>query len=210
MSDSHSFPSSEEGLCLHLRLCELDPHATAEVCRAFIGPLLDWLQGRFRNADPHQQETAVHETIFSYVRQPQQYDPSQMDLAAFLRMSARRDLLNLLRREQRHHQGRVPWNDVELAALGGNISGSDEGPLELLERQEQAAVARALLQRVEEKLTEPERRAFRLLLDGERRTPAFAAALGLGDLLPKEQEREVKRFKDRIKVRLKRGGDSHG
>jgi RNA polymerase sigma-70 factor (ECF subfamily) len=51
---------------------------------------------------------------------------------------------------------------------------------------------------------EAEERAFRLWLEGERQTQAFADALGLGDLPPEEQQREVKRFKDRLIKRLRR------
>jgi DNA-directed RNA polymerase specialized sigma24 family protein len=210
MSDTHVFfPPPEEGLTLHLRLGEMDPHAVAEVFQAFLVPLLRWLEARWRTADPHFLETAAHDALRGYVQRPQQYDPTRMDLAAFLRMSARRDLFNLLRSERRHHRGRVHWDDVELALQRGNISRSDECPADRLEREEQAALAQALLERIAEQLSEPERAGLRLMLEGERSTPVFAAALGRSDLPPLEQEREVKRFKDRIKARLKRGGDIH-
>jgi hypothetical protein len=42
------------------------------------------------------------------------------------------------------------------------------------------------------------------MLDGERDSAVFAAALGLGDLPVEEQRLRVKQIKDRIKARLRR------
>ena len=47
---------------------------------------------------------------------------------------------------------------------------------------------------------------WELMGEGERRTAVFARALGLEDRPPGEQEREVKRVKDRIKKRMQRAG----
>jgi hypothetical protein len=48
------------------------------------------------------------------------------------------------------------------------------------------------------------------MLAGERATSAFAEAIGKANLPAAEQEREVKRVKDRVKKRLERGGGKHG
>jgi RNA polymerase sigma-70 factor, ECF subfamily len=203
-----TFPPAEEGLCLHLRLIELDPHAPADVCRAYLAPLLCWLAGRYADVDPHLRETAVHEALLGYARRPGQFDPQRGDLATFLRLAARGDLLNLLRREKRHHTGRVSWSVVELAAEDGNIQWGEEEPSRQMERDENAAAWRALLRSLEDGLGAGERLALGLMLDGERKTEAFAAALGVGGLPAGEREREVKRFKDRMKKRLERGGEA--
>jgi hypothetical protein len=49
-----------------------------------------------------------------------------------------------------------------------------------------------------------ERTALTAWLEGERRTAPLALALGLTDLSPLAQRQEVKRFKDRLRRRLKR------
>jgi hypothetical protein len=49
-----------------------------------------------------------------------------------------------------------------------------------------------------------------LMLDGERKTSAYALALGLKGLPAHEREREVKKVKDRLKKRLARGVPRHG
>jgi hypothetical protein len=55
-------------------------------------------------------------------------------------------------------------------------------------------------------LSEVERRALELLLQGERRNEVFAQECGLAHLPKAERDREVKRLKDRVKARVKRAG----
>jgi hypothetical protein len=59
---------------------------------------------------------------------------------------------------------------------------------------------------VRQACTEAERRVLALMLDGERSSAAYAQVLGITGLPAAEQEREVKRAKDRIKKRLEREG----
>jgi hypothetical protein len=47
-------------------------------------------------------------------------------------------------------------------------------------------------------------KVVQLMADGERRSPTYAALLGLGHLPAAEQAREVKRVKDRLQKRLRR------
>ena len=49
-----------------------------------------------------------------------------------------------------------------------------------------------------------EKRVLPLMQDGERHTSAYAEVLGITQLSPLEQAREVKRVKDRLKKRLER------
>jgi DNA-directed RNA polymerase specialized sigma24 family protein len=204
-----SFPSLDEGLALHRRLQFQDVLAPSDVCAAYLEPLLDWLAGGFPRIEPHLREGAAHEALFDYVQHPDRYDPGRGDLAVYLRMAARADLLNALRREKRHHRGRVAWSAVELGEESGNLSGREEEPLLLLQRGEDAAERERILRSVAEGLTAPERRVLELMVAGERWTALYAEALGLHGLSAEEQEREVKRVKDRIKKRIQRGGRKH-
>jgi hypothetical protein len=52
-----------------------------------------------------------------------------------------------------------------------------------------------------------EERVLALMLDGERKTLAFAQALGIDQLPKKEQKAKVKRLKDKLKKRIERGAD---
>jgi hypothetical protein len=209
MNSPASFPSPEEELGFHLRLCDLDPVATADVCGAYHDPLVFWLEAAFPNVDPHLRQEAVHLALMEYVKQPHRYDPRRGRLALYLRMAARADLSNLLRREQRHHRQRVPWSVVENDPEGGNILGREEEPLVALEREEEASARQTFLESVSERFTPGEKRVLELMLAGERNNSVFAEALGIADWPPEERDREVKKVKDRIKKRLERGGPGH-
>jgi DNA-directed RNA polymerase specialized sigma24 family protein len=204
------FPSPEEGLSFHLRLCNSDPTAPAEFFKAYLVPLGQWLAVAFPTVDEHLRGSAVHDPLIKYVLCPQAYDPRRMDLGAYLRMAARSDLLNLLRDENRHHQKRVPWSVVELGEEGGNLFRREEEPSLQLERAEEEEQRQAFLQSVREGLTEQENQVLELMLAGVRETGAYACVLGITHLPPAEQAQEVKRVKDRIRKRLERGGGQNG
>jgi RNA polymerase sigma-70 factor (ECF subfamily) len=203
------FPSPEEGLALHVRLGGDDPVASAEVCQTYLAPLLGWLGAKYPRLDPHFRQTAAHEALMAYVQRPAGYDPGRGDLGAYLRMAARGDLLNLLRREGRHHNNRSPWPAVEGGEVAGNLSGEDEEPSGKLIKDEEAEACRAFLSDVEQRCTEEERRVLRLMVAGERRNAVYAEAIGVTGLALAEQNREVKKVKDRIMKRLTRGGPKH-
>jgi hypothetical protein len=202
------FPSREEGLVLHLHLCDLNPTAVADVCLAYLNPLLGWLDVKFARVDPHIRQTAAHDALLTYVQKPQSYDHSRGDLASYLRMATRGDLVNLLNKEGKHHQGRVSWDLVEEAAEDGNLQGAEE-PSKLLRRAEENQQWQAFLGSVAEGFMEEERSVLNLMLAGERRTGVYAKAVGIEGLSVAEQEREVKKVKDRIKKRLERGVPGH-
>ena len=203
------FPSPEEGLRLHLLLLGMAPDAPADVCKAYLEPLLHWLGGKAPKVDAELRQTAAHEALIKYFHHPTSYDPGRASLATYLRMAARGDLWNLLRGEARHHLHRVAWSVVEDDEEGGNLSGREEEPVLHLQREEETARGQAFLRSVEARCTEAERRVLELMLAGEREHAVYAGALDVGGLPAAEQEREVKRVKGRLKKRLERGGLKH-
>src|SRR5947209_12676078 len=106
-------PSREEGLRLHRDLCNKIATAPHDFAAAFLPPLLAWLEQRHRQVDQHLRQDAAHTAIVSFVKNPTGYDPSGLDVAGYLRMSAQGDLRNVLQREARHRRGRVSWKVVE-------------------------------------------------------------------------------------------------
>lgn len=192
-------PSDEEGLLLHRQLCdENGPRtATAEFAERFFPFLRCWLAERNPGLDPDLYDEAAGEALVSLFKNPHAYKPTQGSLTAYLKMAAHGDLLNLLRREARHHRGRLPWEGVELDRSTGKYLRGDEDEL---------GAADAVLADMLAGMTAEERRVFDLMRQGERRTVVFAAVLGLTGRSDKEQEKEVKKVKDRIKARLKRAG----
>lgn len=204
-----TFPDACVGLELHGRLLGQDPTVPGQVCVAFLDPLQAWLGRKFPFVDEHLRQGAVHDALVDYLGHPHQFDPARADLGGFLRLVARRDLLNQLRRERRHQELRLAWILVEDGEDGGNLHGGADDPPLLLVREEESAAARQLIQRVREGCSPEERLVLELMLEGERRTEVYARALGLESRPLEEQEREVKCLKDRLKKRIERGGHPH-
>jgi len=200
-----SFPSFEEALHLHLRLQEQDPTAPADVCQAFLTPLLHWLEGKYPHVDPHLRQSAVNDALLNYVQWPDAFKPARLDLAAYLRMAASADCRNAQRQEKRHSRQRIPWNLVELDPQSGNLSGREPEPVVLVQQQEERAAWEFFLDTMKANMSAAEQSVLELMLEGERKTAVFARVLGLENRPAKEQEREVKRGKDRVKKRLERG-----
>ena len=190
----HAFPSAPDALALHRRLLDpADPTASRDLLAAVLDPLEQWLARRSPRVDPHLIQSAAHDAVLDLVRKPEAFEPSKRGLVGFLRMAAARDLANHLAREGRHRLAPLP--DEIVAPAGFDRNESEEAAAELVALAAAAGVA---------DWPEPERRAFELYRGGERATAPLAAALGCADLAVGEQTRLVKRFKDRVNLRLRR------
>jgi hypothetical protein len=209
MAMSACFPPPEEGLRLHLRLLDHAPDAAADVCRAYFEPLLLWMERCAPKLDPDLYLTAASQALINYLKNPTSYDPRRACLTTFLQLAARRDLSNLRRSEHRRHRRLAPWSVVEQGERAGKLYGRDEEPVMYLEHQEEAEQMHSIVESVKASCTAAERRVLELMLAGERDTAVYAEALAVAHLPPAEQEREVKRVKDRLKKRLEREGRTH-
>ncbi len=208
MSTLVCFPPPEQGLHLHTRMLGGDPTAPADVCATYCDPLSAWMEAAFPHDDPHLCREAAGRALFDYVQHPHCFNPQRLDLAAYLRMAARRDLLNLRRGEARHHIRRSPWQVVEEGEEAGNYLQGDPPDLRLV-REEEGAWASDVVRRVRQECSPQEECVLDLMLAGERRTEVFAAAMGLEDLPKPERERQVYRMKERLRKRLQRVGERH-
>ena len=197
MSDSWPDPATAATLCE--RLLAGDPLAPSDFLAAFLDPLVRHLRAWRPNADDHFCITAAEDALLSFLRNPSSYDPGKRSLAGYLRMAARGDFLNAWKKEAKHRQKREVHGTVELVADGGN--GGEEEIADDLPTFDAPNLAAEIAS-----FTPPERTAFELMRGGEKRTPAFAAALGVEHLPADERTREVKRVKDRIIKRLQRAG----
>lgn len=177
-----------------------DQTATGEFFTLTLRPLAVALLRWRPSADPDDAETAATDAILALCKHPERYDPAQLGLPAFLRMIARRRLLNLFDKHRRHHAHRIPWDAVELDTPARNEE--DDDPLPPVSPAAQTVI---------DALNEVDRQLFELMVDGERKTGVYAAVLGITDRPEDEQRREVKKAKDRIKARFKRAvGGSDG
>jgi RNA polymerase sigma factor (sigma-70 family) len=206
-------PSREEEQTLHRRLVEKDPTAPSDLAVAYYEPLICWLvKTNSRKVSREICVEAAGDAIVGLMKSPQSYKPDRgKSLFAYLQMSAQGDLRNCLQREKKHRASSVSLESVELSHGAGKYLGLDDDPSVSLQiREEVEQVERRVLAPVRHGLTERELQALQLLLQGERRTKAVAQALGIDHLSKVQQEAGVKRFKDKMKIRIKRQGGSHG
>jgi hypothetical protein len=188
---------------LHHRLLDGDPTAPHAVMKCMYEPLVHRLaraNPMIWRIDASLVIDVVVDALRSYIKRPRQFRPERGNLFDYLTMSAQGDLRNALARLRREQARVIPFDPVVHDRAAGNIEteGLTEGEL--------AAEYRALreaVQHVRQKLqNDCERKVLDLILDEERRTSVFARALGIQHMPPAQQQREVKRVKDRIKRRI--------
>lgn len=200
-------PSPDYSDPLHERLLNRDPTAPSDLAVAFLEPLITWLTEQNPSIDSHMIAEAGEEAILALIRRPESYKPELATLEAYLRMSARGDLRNLLQRESHLACRREPWTSVELSPKSAEYLGVDDDPsLPMQVAEEKAKRAAGVAPAVRAGLTEPELRVLELMLEGERTTAAFAEAYGIGNLPVDEKRRVIKRIKDKLQKRLDRTG----
>jgi hypothetical protein len=181
-------PSQQEALRLHQRLLEGDAAATADLAAAYLAHLAAWLESTNRGIDPDLCSDAAADAVLALMRNPRSYDPGYLSLEAYLRMSARGDLLNALHKVQKDRETTIPLKCVELSPEAGKYLGRGDDPSLPLQIAEQLReTERAVPASVREGLTEVELRVLDLMLTKERRTAAYADILGIAHLPRKEQ-----------------------
>lgn len=195
-----NWPPNDELLASWERLKD-DPLAGGAFVVLTLAPLTRALTGWRQGIHADNIETAAADAVLWLVKNPDRYDPAKSPLSAFLFHVARCRLINQFAAERRHQLRKIPWDNVEIVLADGNEEMDDDTP----------SFNHPELQAVIASLSDVDRQLLDLMRDGERSTVAFATVMGIADRPADEQEREVKRAKDRIKARLKRAvGGSNG
>ncbi len=206
MASSEDFDDFEQEI--HRRLLDNDPTARSELAGKYLECLLDWLKHKFPSVDQELICNAATDTILDYTLYPSRFNPAKLSLFGYLKMSADRDLRNLLEKEKRktEHQQKL----VE-KILHEVVKPSIDSHKDLLEDsealipEEYGTNQDVIKQIIEEEFpTVIDRKLLQLILDGERRTSVYAEVLGIQDQDDVKQRRSVKQHKDRIKKRLER------
>jgi hypothetical protein len=206
MTDNAPWPAPAHALEMHTRLCEGDPVAPADFAEAFLDCLATWLQRTNARIDPHICDEAAEDAILALIGNPRSFNPQRGTLDAYLRMSARGDLRNLLEKEARHRSRRAGIEAVELSAADRNHLQVIVDPARIVEQAEELATPMRshIPASVRASLNGEEEAVLSLMAEGERKTEAYARILGILHLPPAAQRSEVKRVKDRLKRRLER------
>lgn len=176
-----------------------DPTTFGPFSELVLDPLAAAMARQFPTTDPDEAFSAAVDTLMWFSLNATRYDLARSSLPAYLRMVARGRMLNRRDAERRHREGKIPWDAIEHDVSDRNDPVDDDRP-----SFDSPALRDAIAA-----LSDADRQVVEMMKEGERRTAAFAEVLGFTALPPDEQEREVKKAKDRIKARLKRavGGD---
>jgi hypothetical protein len=200
---------------MYQRLLAGDPVAPSLLAEAFLDQLAEELQRYNPREDPHLCTEAAEDAIISLIKNPRSYDPARgVALLSYLRMSAKGDLQNRIRKERRHSDRRADLAAVEVSPVVGKyLQDGEADPLQILvrweEMREMIAGMPTIPPVVLDGLNEQERAVLELMRRGERRTAAYAQALCIIDLPFAEQQRCAKQVKDRLQKRLQRAGYGH-
>jgi RNA polymerase sigma-70 factor (ECF subfamily) len=203
-------PATQQSL--HEQLLAGDPTAPARVADALFAPLVERLRRAYPRVDLDLVTTAATDAWLSYVRKPGNFDPTKgKTLLGYLKMAAAGDLLNALDRLKRQRKGVQSLDEMQSVAveevLWNKLQTVEEDPLTKLEDREAREQAEAIHGRLDELFPDTtDRQLVELMLANERKTGSYARILGLQHLPKQEQQREVKRHKDRITKRLRRYG----
>ena len=205
-------PTPEKELELHRRLVERDPVAPADLAIAFLNPLIDWLaEHNSHRLDQDYCFDAAVDAFQALAKNPNSFRPDlPKSLFAYLCMSAQGDLRNRLQKEKRRLTRQVSLETFEVSPDDGNYLGREDDPSLRMENSElMDRLNETILAFVRQGLTEEELEVLDLMLEGERKTAVFAQVLRLDHMAKDLQEAEVKKVKDKLKSRIKRGRDTH-
>ena len=192
MSPLTEWPGDGEEEQLLTQLHANTPPAREAITVRFLPLLMRFLARAFPHVDPELRDTAAADAAFAFVLQPNSFDVNRSTLGAYLRMAAKRDLLNLLKQETRARRG-IALGSVEEPVDRRNETRDDEPTWNHPVLVAELAV-----------LDADERVALDLMRDGIRATATFVDRLGLAHLSTQEQAAAVMRLKDRVKRRLTR------
>ncbi|MCC6188200.1 MAG: sigma-70 family RNA polymerase sigma factor [Anaerolineales bacterium] len=196
--------SLNPGLVLHQRLLAGDVTASAEIANAYLEPLIARLRARYGWLDdPHLPDEAAISALWNYLQNPRQYKPEERSLEAYLVMAAYGDLKNELTKRARERKFQGGSQVVELDAPGAEYRVGDDS--ELTVEEQVAILVSPVWAQLDELLPNPvDRKLVQLIMDNVGETAVFSEVLGISGLPSEEQERQVKRHKDRLKKQLRR------
>ncbi len=194
---------SSQLLAIHRRLRDGDRMASDELAELVLDHLVEWVARRYPHTDEQIIWDGVSEAFLDYCARPHQFDERHgVPLDRFLHMASWRNVANTLRNNRRRQA-----HEEKVARTSATLPVELDPVVENLLQQEESAQLQQQEEDFMDLLQDPkDRQILALRLQGERRTEAFAAILGISHLPVEDQRRQVKRAKDRIDKILRRKG----
>jgi DNA-directed RNA polymerase specialized sigma24 family protein len=202
-------PSTDQVNAIYQRLLADEPDAPNDFIELLLDPLIEALCARFPNLPhPDLATDVVIDALLRFVQSPEKYRPERGELWNYLYMDVQGDLRNALAKEQRRQKKEVPFDPVAHDRPDGNTNVEEEVMRRLdFSSLQQGRDAQAILNQLRREIPDPyDWQVVLLMFSGERHTRAFAAVLGIEHLPMVMQRAQVKKTKDRLRLRLKRYG----
>lgn len=198
----------------HERILRGDPVAFAEFCEWALPQLVSFLRAQFPGSESHMHEMIAIDCLLNYRARLQQYNPERLALLAYLRMAARRDMLNEIDKQGRREKRLLSLDDpvIQSRILSTQQLLLDEEPLsEQMQlddwlRQHTGLSSQEIFETLDAEFDPVDQAVLLLMLEGARETERYAQIMGISHLDELSQRREVKRTKDRLIKRLQRFG----
>ena len=204
--------SNDELLALHQALLEGDAAAPMLLAEKLVPMLRTKLRPlKAKLTDPQVVESAIGQSVATYLRHPEAYCPSRGPLASYLAMDAAGDVKNELekRRLEIANDEVVEQMLVELGVRDRNSTVEEEA-LDAVDPFDVPQAKVEAVRRLLDELSSRDRELAQLVVDQVRSYAVWADVLGIAHLPLDAQKREVKRQKDRIKKKLARMGERNG
>ncbi|NIT57458.1 MAG: hypothetical protein GWN00_14875 [Aliifodinibius sp.] len=181
-----------------------NPTAFAELCERILPHLVEFLRKQFPQQEAHNLEMVAIDVLLKFRAGPEKYDPGKLSLAAYLRMSARSDFLNLLDKNRRREQRLT--NIETIGAVPQENPIEDHFALDEWLEQYTNLSRQEVLAALKAEIDPNDIDILMLMIEGVRETPRYAAVMGIADQDESVQRQEVKRAKDRLIKQLQRFG----
>ena len=189
------FPNAEMERALHKRMLAREVDAPADLYQLMMGAMVQALRHDLHCLDDEAHDGAT-DAILHYMEDPSRYVPDKGRLSTYLMQIAKRRVIDRIRsRTADERRGRDHAKMVELRASTPNVEMEVEAEADQLWRMIESEVPE-----------ERDRRALRLILDGESSTETLAEALELQSVSPAERRHLVKQHRDRLSKALVRFG----
>ena len=202
-------PPSDQINDIYQRLLADEPDATSDFIVLLLDPLIEALCTRFPNlTHPDLITDVASDALLRFVQSPEKYRPERGELWSYLYMDVQGDLRNALAKEHRRQKKEVPLDLVAHDQPDGNTDVEEEVMRRLdFSSLEQGRDTQTILNQLRGEIPDPrDWQVVLLMFSGERHTNVFAAVLGIEHLPVDVQREEVKKAKDRLRLRLKRFG----